>query len=125
MIRYKEYRHKQEKKHEKWAARKRERDEQLTRGEEVGPEEPDPTAEAEIGLWGLVKFLLSTIAIVMLTGKFVTGSYIWEYDGKWVQAKTYSQVRNVTPRHAPLLHHTRGIAKTCLFLAGPVRPIGH
>lgn len=90
---YKEYRHKREKEHEEWAARKHERDERLARGEEVGPEEPDPTAEVEIGLWGLVRFLLSTIAIVMLTGKYVTGSYIWEYDGKWVQAKTYMTVK--------------------------------
>ena len=80
-----------------WAARKRERDERLKRGEEVGPEEPDPTAEVEIGLWSLVKFFLSTIVIAMLTGKFVTGSYLWDYDGKWVQTKTYFPVRNVTP----------------------------
>ena len=97
MIRYKEYRHEQEKKHEEWLARKRERDEGLARGEEVGPEELDPTAEVEVGLWGLVKFLLSTIVIVMLTGKFVTGSYLWDYDGKWVQAKTYFPVRSHYP----------------------------
>jgi hypothetical protein len=94
VIRYKEYRHEQEKKHEEWLARKRERDEGLARGEDVGPEEPDPTAEVEVGLWGLVKFLLSTIVVIMLAGKFVTGSYLWEYDGKWVQAKTYFPVRN-------------------------------
>ena len=94
MIRYKEYRHEQEKKHEEWSARKRERDDRLARGEKVGPEEPDPTAEVEIGLWGLVKFLLTTIVVILLTGKFVTGSYLWEYDGKWVQAKTYFPVRN-------------------------------
>jgi len=93
MTRYREFRHEREKKHEEWAARKRERDERLARGEEVGPEEPDPTAEVEIGLWGLVKFLLATMVIIMLTGKFVTGSYLWEYDGKWVQAKTYFPVR--------------------------------
>lgn len=86
---YKEYRHEQERKHEEWLERKRERAQRIARGEQVGPEESDPTAEVEIGLWGLVKFLLTTIVILMLTGKFVTGSYLWEYDGKWVQAKTY------------------------------------
>ena len=104
MIRYKEYRHEQEKKHEEWLARKREREEGLARGEEVGPEELDPTAEVEVGLWGLVKFLLSVIVIVMLTGKFVTGSYLWDYDGKWVQAKTYFPVRSHHPLH-PLPSH--------------------
>jgi len=101
VIRYKEYRHEQEKKHEEWLARKRERDEGLAKGEEVGPEEPDPTAEVEVGLWGLVKFLLSTIVIILLTGKFVTGSYIWEYDGKWVQATTYFPVRSHHPLPLP------------------------
>lgn len=95
--RHKEYRLEQEKKHEEWAARDRERERRLARGEEVGPREPDPDAEVEIGLWGLIKFLLSTIVVIVLTGKFVTGSYLWEYDGKWVQAKTYLPVRNVTP----------------------------
>ena len=94
VIRYKEYRHEEEKKREEWLARKRERDEQLARGEEVGPEEPDPNAEVEIGLWDLVKFLLCTIVVIVLAGKFVTGSYLWEYDGKWVQAKTYFLVRS-------------------------------
>lgn len=97
VIRYKEYRYEQEKKHEEWLARKHERDERLARGDEVGPEEPDPTAEVEIGLWSIVKFLLSTIVIVLLTGKFVTGGYLWDYDGKWVQAKTYFPVRSHSP----------------------------
>ena len=94
VIRYKEYRHEEEKKREERLARKRERDERLARGEEVGPEEPDPDAEVELGLWDLVKFLLCTIVVIALAGKFVTGSYIWEYDGKWIQAKTYFPVRS-------------------------------
>jgi hypothetical protein len=103
VIRYKEYRHEQEKKHEEWAKRKHERDERLARGEEVGPEEPDPDAEVEVGLWGLVKFLLVTVGIVLLTGKFVTGSYLWDYDGRWAQAKTYFPVRTATLYPPPLL----------------------
>lgn len=53
---------------------------------------------------------MSMIVIVLLTGKFVTGSYIWEYDGKWVQAKTYFPVRNVPPWQAPpfLAAYTQG-----------------
>ena len=40
------------------------RNERLARGEEVTPEEPGPTAEVEIGLWGLMNFLLRTIVPV-------------------------------------------------------------
>ncbi|KAK7060142.1 hypothetical protein VNI00_000906 [Paramarasmius palmivorus] len=86
---YKEYRAKQAKLHEQWLQRKKERDEKIARGEAVGPEEPDPTAEKEIGLWGLIKFLLIVILFIALAGKFITGSFIWEYDGKWVRWKTY------------------------------------
>ena len=118
MNRYKEYRHKQEKKQQEWAARKRERDERLAKGEEVGPEEPDPNAEVEIGLWGLVKFLLSTIVIIALTGKFVTGSYLWDYDGKWVQAKTYLPVRNVFFFY---FYPPHPLARAPIFLAAPTR----
>ena len=125
LIRYKEFRHKQGKKHEEWLARKHERDERLARGEEVGPEEPDPTAEVEVGLWGLVKFLLCTILIVMLTGKFVTGSYLWEYDGKWVQARTYFPVRKSPP--CPLPRNTQVETKTCptFFFASLSDATGH
>jgi len=69
--------------------RKKERDEKIARGEEVGPEEKDPTAQEEVGLLGLLKFLLIVIVCISLAGKFVTGSYLWEYDGKWVQLRTY------------------------------------
>ncbi|KAF9268303.1 cytochrome b5 [Marasmius fiardii PR-910] len=86
---YKEYREKQERLHEEWLKRKRERDEKIARGEEVGPEEKDPTAQEEVGLLGLLKFLLVVILCISLAGKFITGSFVWEYDGKWVQWKTY------------------------------------
>uniref|UniRef100_A0A0W0G4A4 Uncharacterized protein n=1 Tax=Moniliophthora roreri TaxID=221103 RepID=A0A0W0G4A4_MONRR len=86
---YKSYREKQAKLHEEWLQRKKIRDEKIARGEEVGPEEPDPTAQQEIGLGGFIKFLLIMILFIALAGKFVTGSFIWEYDGKWIRLKTY------------------------------------
>ncbi|KAK1217350.1 hypothetical protein PQX77_019985 [Marasmius sp. AFHP31] len=86
---YKEYRDKQAKLHEEWLERKKERDEKIARGEEVGPEEKDPTAQEEVGLLGLLKFLLIVIVCITLAGKFITGSYLWEYDGKWVRLRTY------------------------------------
>ena len=72
--------------------RKKEREAKLARGEEVGPEEPDPTAEVEIGAKDLLKMLVYLIIVVALAGKFFTGSFLWEYDGKWVRLKTYLPV---------------------------------
>lgn len=92
MSRYAEYRKEREASHQAWLERKKERDEKLARGEEVGPEEPDPTAEREIGAWGIIKALLVLVAIALLAGKFFTDSYLWEYKGKWVKLKTYLPV---------------------------------
>ncbi|KAI0034435.1 cytochrome b5-like heme/steroid binding domain-containing protein [Vararia minispora EC-137] len=86
---YKEYRDRQEKLHQEWLERKKEREEKLARGEEVGPEEPDPTHEPEVGVAGLLKFIVYLLLFVLLTGKFVTGDFFWGYDGKWVHLKTY------------------------------------
>ena len=54
------------------------REEKIDRGEEVGPEEPDPTAEPEVGCIGLLKFLVISLVVIVLAGKFFTGSYLWE-----------------------------------------------
>jgi|ERR1700722_9719092 len=89
---YKEYREKQEALHNAWLERKKEREEKLARGEKVGPEERDPTAEEEVGCLGLLKFVLGIVIVILLAGKFFTGSYLWEYDGQWVRLKTYFPV---------------------------------
>jgi hypothetical protein len=57
----------------------------------VGPEEPDDE-EREIGCTGILKFLISAIAIVLLASKFITGDWLWEYRGKWTNVKTYFPV---------------------------------
>lgn len=79
-IRYTEYRAKREQEHQAWLERKKEREEKMARGEEVGPEEEDPTAEVEIGCLGLFKFIVYCFLGVVLAGKFFTGSYLWEQD---------------------------------------------
>lgn len=91
---YKEYRQKQEQEHQAWLLRKKEREEKLSRGEPVGPEERDPTAEEEVGLLGFLKFIVYLLLIIVLAGKFFTGSFLWEYDGKWVRLKTYLPENN-------------------------------
>ena len=52
----------------------------MARGEQVGPEEADPTAEPEIGCLGLLKFILYFSIAMVLAGKFFTGSYLWELE---------------------------------------------
>lgn len=75
--------------------KKKERDEKIARGEKVGKLEPDPTAEEEVGVLGLLKFLLYVAIILVLAGKFFTGSFVWEYEGKWTNLKTYWPVSNI------------------------------
>ena len=75
--------------HAAWLEKKKARDEKIARGEKVGPLERDPTEEVEIGFLGLLKIIVVFLVCVALAGKFVTGSYTWEYRGKWLQLKTY------------------------------------
>ncbi|TFK74445.1 cytochrome b5 [Pluteus cervinus] len=86
---YKEYRAKREAEHEAWLERKKEREAKIARGEKVGPEERDPTAEPEVGILGLLKFVVYLLLFITLAGKFFTGSYVWESDSKWLRLKTY------------------------------------
>ena len=62
------------------AKERKEREEKLARGEKVGPLEPDPTEEVEVGCLGLLKFFLYATIFVVLAGKFFTGSYLWELE---------------------------------------------
>jgi hypothetical protein len=86
---YKEYREKQEESHKAWVERQKEREARIARGEKPGPIERDPTAQEEVSLLGLLKFLVYMLLFTALAGKFVTGSFTWEYQSKWVQLKTY------------------------------------
>jgi hypothetical protein len=86
---YKEYRAKQEALHNVWKERQEEREAKIARGEEVGPEERDPTAQEEVTLLGFLKFLVYLLLFTALAGKFLTGSFTWEYRSKWLLLKTY------------------------------------
>jgi hypothetical protein len=94
---YHEYKLEQQRLHQTWLERKKEREEKLARGEKVGPEERDPTAEEEVGLLGLLKFIVYLLLVITLAGKFFTGSFLWEYDGKWARLKTYWPVIALCP----------------------------
>ncbi|EJF63049.1 cytochrome b5 [Dichomitus squalens LYAD-421 SS1] len=77
---YAQYRAEREQAHKEWLQRKQQREEKLARGEEVGPEEPDPTEEVEVGCLGLLKFILYATLFIILAGKFFTGSFLWEQE---------------------------------------------
>ncbi|EAU84286.1 hypothetical protein CC1G_01282 [Coprinopsis cinerea okayama7 len=86
---YAEYRAQQERLHNEWLKKKKAHDEAIARGEDPGPLEPDPTAVQEVGLGAVLKFLLFALLFTALAGKFVTGSYTWDYDAKWMQLKNW------------------------------------
>ena len=86
--RYTEYRKKQEVERQARKQRNKERLEKMSRGETVGPAENEDLEE-EIGLWGLIKFLVFVVAGIMLAGHFITGDYLWDYQGKYRQLKTF------------------------------------
>jgi hypothetical protein len=70
--------------HNEWLEKKKIRDAKIAKGEPVGPLERDPTQPTEVGLLGLLKFILYVTIFFALAGKFVTGSYTWEYETRWL-----------------------------------------
>ncbi|KAF7301593.1 Sterol metabolism-related protein [Mycena indigotica] len=86
---YKEYREQQERLHQEWLEKKKIRDDKIARGEPVGPLPPDPTQPVEVGLVGLLKFLLYVLVGGALLGKFITGSYTWEYETQFDKLKQF------------------------------------
>lgn len=80
--RYTRYREQQKRLHDEWLERKKLRDEKLARGDEVGPEEPDPTAQEEVGLLGLLKFIVYCLLFLALVSKFFTGSFTFDLESK-------------------------------------------
>jgi len=81
---HKEYRDRQEALHNEWVEKKKIRDAKIAKGEPVGPLGPDPTQPREVGILGLLKFVLYVTIFFALAGKFVTGSYTWEYKTRWL-----------------------------------------
>jgi hypothetical protein len=78
LIRYKEYRDEQAKLHAAWLERDEARRAAIARGDPNPPRaEGDPTAEREIGVLGLAKFLFWLVVGLLLAGKFVTGEWMW------------------------------------------------
>ncbi|KAF7331758.1 Sterol metabolism-related protein [Mycena kentingensis (nom. inval.)] len=86
---HKEYREQQERLHEEWLEKKKIRDAKIARGEKVGPLPPDPTQPVEVGIVGLLKFFLYVMIGGALLGKFITGSYTWEYQTRFSGLKQF------------------------------------
>jgi len=84
---YREHRVREEEKARLKAEKIKRREEKIARGEELGPEdelEKEPSAAL-----ALAQIFLVLIGGIMLAGWFITGSPLWEYDGKWSHLKTY------------------------------------
>jgi len=76
--RYKAYRDEQARLHAAWREREDARLAAIARGDANPPAaEADPTAEKEIGIWGLVRFVGLVVLGLLLAGKFVTGEWMW------------------------------------------------
>ena len=67
----------------------------------MGPEEPDPTEEPEVGCLGLLKFIVISLVVIILAGKFFTGSFLWEQElpdlSKLVPVRWPPRMANGTP----------------------------
>ena len=85
--------------HTAWLEKKKEHDEKVARGEKVGPLEPDPTAIEEVDVTGFIKFIGVALLIILLSGKFFTGSFVWGSESKWLRPNTYRWVRLFHPFH--------------------------
>ncbi|KAG6850167.1 hypothetical protein H0H93_000294 [Arthromyces matolae] len=114
---HKEYRERQEALHAAWVERNKEREAKIARGEKVGPPEPDPTAQKEVGVLGLLKFVLYLVLISALAGKFFTGSYTWEYESKWTQLKTYWPTDQRLFSERLLAEHDGSVPERPIYLA--------
>ncbi|RDB20546.1 Membrane-associated progesterone-binding protein 4 [Hypsizygus marmoreus] len=114
---YKEYREKQEALHTAWEERQKEREAKIARGEKVGPPERDPTGQTEIGLFGIIKFLVYLLIFTALAGKFITGSYTWEYESRWTQLKTYWPTNQRLFSERLLAQHDGSVPGRPIYLA--------
>lgn len=73
------------------------RNEKIAKGELLGPEdELDAEPSAALGFAKLIFFL---VCAFLFFGWFITGSALWEYEGKWTKWETYFPVRLCHPCH--------------------------
>lgn len=75
------------------------REEKIAKGIALGPE--DELEKEQSAAVALLRLLLVFIGIVLALGWFITGSALWNYDGKWVQIRTYFPVRGVSAHCSP------------------------
>ncbi|KZP00066.1 cytochrome b5, partial [Calocera viscosa TUFC12733] len=67
--------------------RKKRREAKLAAGTPLSPDDIDEPEESLV--WALTKVLVVILAFTAIAGRFVTGSALWGYEGKWVKWRTY------------------------------------
>ncbi|KZT60236.1 cytochrome b5, partial [Calocera cornea HHB12733] len=67
--------------------RKKRREAKLSSGTPLAPEDLDEPEESL--LWALTKIFLFLLLFTAIAGRFITGSVLWGYEGKWARWRTY------------------------------------
>jgi len=84
---YRKYKVKEEEKARRKAEKIKRRNEKIAKGESLGPED-DLEAEPSAAL-AFAKLILFLFCAFLFIGWFITGSPLWEYEGKWTKWETY------------------------------------
>jgi hypothetical protein len=91
LSRYRKWKVKEEEKARLKAEKIKRREAKIARGEALGPEDE---LEKDPNPWfGLLKFIIFLVGFVLALGWFITGSPLWEYEGKWAHLQSYFPVR--------------------------------
>ncbi|KAJ6567286.1 hypothetical protein DFH09DRAFT_1314402 [Mycena vulgaris] len=97
---HKEYRDRQEALHNAWVEKKKIRDAKIAKGEPVGPLERDPTEPREVGVVGLLKFILYLTIFLALSasslraaipGSTRRGGCSSRRFGRWTDQRLFSE----------------------------------
>jgi len=112
---YREHKVREEEKARVKAEKAKRRADKIARGEALEPEdelEKEPSAAL-----AFAQILLVLIGSVMLAGWFITGSALWEYEGKWAHLKTYLPAPQKLLTEAELAKFDGSIPGTPIYLA--------
>jgi hypothetical protein len=98
--RHKKWKEEQAAKERAKEERRKRREEKIKKGEPILPEDEDEK-EPSVAL-GFIKFLAVVFAIFFLSSWFFTGTWLWGYQGKWSNWRSYIPVCWFSSSHQTL-----------------------